>query len=247
MKTEEIQKEIYANEEKLRRYAELLSLANVQARLTGPSDCETLWSSHIIDSAYALPLLPQEGTAIDVGTGGGLPGMVWAICRPSLKVTLLDSIAKKCALVSKIASALGLSNVTVISKRSEDYAKEQKEKFHVAAARAVCASGILAEYLSPFVRLKGQALAFKGPRVQEELLAVGNRWNELGLSPASLIPYNLGEIKRYLLVWEKTSSIPAGFPRRPGMAEKFPWYTAKSPNIKAKTSKKPHYLRGAKP
>ena len=220
----EIETEISEHEEQLRHYVKLLSAANETARLTGPSDEETLWNAHVLDCAAALPLLPQEGRAIDVGTGGGLPGLVWAVCRPQLNVTLLDSIGKKCAAVEKIAAALGLKNVTVVCSRSEDYAKLHREKFHLAAARAVSAAGILAEYLSPFVRLKGKAIAFKGPKAAEEIEEVGNKWRTLGLSGPRLEPYELGDMKRYFMIWEKIGATPKGIPRRPGMAEKFPWY-----------------------
>ena len=229
-----ILKEVSDNEEALRHYITLLSAANEIARLTGPSDEELLWNDHLLDCASALPLLPIEGKIIDVGTGGGLPGLVWAICRPQLKVTLLDSITRKCALVEKMVLALGLKNVTVVCSRSEDYAKEHREKFHVATARAVCASGILAEYLAPFVRLKGRALCFKGPKVTEEIEAVGNKWKELGFSSPRLTPYTLGDIKRYFLIWDKIAQTPLGIPRRPGLAEKFPWYTIKKAAPKPK-------------
>lgn len=217
-------KEVSENENYLRQYVRLLSEANELARLTGPSDEDTLWNSHILDSASALPLLENTGRVIDVGTGGGLPGIVWAICRPGIEVTLLDSTNRKCAILSKIVSAMELKNVTVVCARSEDYAKEHREKFHVVTARAVCAAGILAEYLAPLVRLKGKAIAFKGPRVVEEIETVGNKWKELGFSSPRLYPYTLGEMKRFFLIWDKISQTPKGIPRRPGMAEKFPWF-----------------------
>ena len=124
----EIKKILEDNEERLRRYVSLLVKANELARLTGPSDEETLWRAHVADCASAVPLLPERGAVIDVGTGGGLPGIVWAVCRPGLRVTLLDSITRKCALVDKIAAAMGLANVSVVCSRSEDYAKKQAEK-----------------------------------------------------------------------------------------------------------------------
>ncbi|MEG1642340.1 MAG: 16S rRNA (guanine(527)-N(7))-methyltransferase RsmG [Synergistaceae bacterium] len=222
--TETVLKEVSANEEKLHHYISLLSKANEIARLTGPSDEEILWNDHLIDCAHALPLIPEEGKLIDVGTGGGLPGLVWAICRPKLQVTLLDSITRKCVLVEKMAIALGLKNVTVVCSRSEDYSKEHKEKFNIASARAVCGAGILAEYLSPFIKVRGQAIAMKGPKVSEELELVGNKWKSLGFSSPRLEPYTLNDMKRYLLVWDKIAQVPKGIPRRPGMAEKFPWY-----------------------
>lgn len=222
--SEETEKILAEHGEKLRTYVGLLIKANEEARLTGPSDETTLWNDHIVDCASAAFLLPRGGGIIDVGTGGGLPGLVWAILRPDLEITLLDSIAKKITRVEKISLLLGLKNVRVVCARSEDYAKEHRESFTVAAARAVTAAGVLAELLSPFVKLGGRVIAFKGPRVTGELETVGNRWSELGLSTPRLTPYSYDDKKRFLLIWEKTARAPKGIPRRPGMAEKFPWY-----------------------
>ncbi len=222
----EIREILDANEARLRRYVSLLAKANELARLTGPSDEETLWRAHVADCASALPLLPARGAVIDVGTGGGLPGIVWAVCRPGLNVTLLDSITRKCALVEKIAAAMGLSNVTVVCSRSEDYAKKYAERFDAAAARAVCASGVLAEYLTPFVRRGGKLLAFKGPKAAEELAPAAGKWKALGLSEPRLVSYELEDMERFVVVWDKAGATPKGIPRRPGMAEKFPWYLA---------------------
>lgn len=222
----QIEKTVSENEEKLRQYVSLLIKANELARLTGPTDCDTLWNSHIIDCAYALPLLPDRGCVIDVGTGGGLPGIVWAICRKDIRITLLDSISRKCAQVKKIAELLGLANVSVECCRSEDYAKKNGARFDAAAARAVCSAGVLAEYLSPLVKVKGRLIAFKGPRIKEELDAVPDSWNRLGLSSPEIVSYRLSDMERYFVLWNKEAPTPKGYPRRPGMAEKFPWYTA---------------------
>lgn len=225
---DEIKKILDENEERLRRYVFLLAKANELARLTGPSDEETLWRAHVADCAAALPLLPRRGEVIDVGTGGGLPGIVWAVCRPSLRVTLLDSVSRKCALVEKIAIAMGLSNVEILCARSEDYAKKRAEKFDAAAARAVCTACALAEYLSPFARRGGKLLAFKGPKAREELAPADGKWKALGLSEPRLVPYELDEMSHCIVVWDKISATPKGIPRRPGMAEKFPWHMAQA-------------------
>lgn len=221
---DEIKKVLDQNEERLRLYVELLVKANEAARLTGPSDVETLWNDHITDCAAAVFLLPRAGRVIDVGTGGGLPGLVWAICRDNLEITLLDSVAKKMAQLEKMAQLLGLKNVRTVCARSEDYARENREKFAVVTARAVRGSGVLAELLSPFAKIGGRVIAFKGQKVAEELQSVGNRWGELGLSAPKLTPYSYDEKKRFFLIWEKIARTPKGVPRRPGMAEKFPWY-----------------------
>ncbi|MDO4987567.1 MAG: 16S rRNA (guanine(527)-N(7))-methyltransferase RsmG [Synergistes sp.] len=226
-KIELAEKLLKDNKTKLRNYIDILIKANELARLTGPSDEETLWNEHITDCAYSLPLLPKRGSAIDVGTGGGLPGIVWAICRPDLKITLLDSISRKCVQVEKMTQLLGLNNVTVVCERSEEYAKKNIAKFDFACARAVCSVGILAEYLVPFVKINGRIASFKGPKVHEEITAVGTKWKNIGLSSPKILQYKLGEIQRYFVLWTKITPAPKGIPRRAGMAEKFPWYLRK--------------------
>ncbi|MFC2594308.1 MAG: 16S rRNA (guanine(527)-N(7))-methyltransferase RsmG, partial [Fretibacterium sp.] len=152
--------------EPLYRYAELLS-GCISARLTGTRGTEELYDLHVRDCLESVPLLPASGSVVDVGSGGGLPGVVWAICRPDLRVVLLDSVAKKCRAVGEIVRALGLRNVELLCERSEDTARARRETFALAAARALARAGIAAEYLSPLVAVGGRLLAFKGPKVGE--------------------------------------------------------------------------------
>lgn len=226
---ERVNKEISDNEAKLRNYVRLLKAANEFARLTGPSDEETLWNGHVLDCAHILPLINDGESVIDVGTGGGLPGIVIAVCRPKSKVVMLDSISRKCALLEKIVFALGLRNAEVVCDRSETYAAKRREKFSVVTARAVSATGVLAEILVPLVKVGGRIIAFKGPKALEETDSIGNRWHELGLSAPKFTSYGPDGMDRYLLTWDKKRPAPKGIPRRPGMAEKFPWYERARP------------------
>ena len=105
-------------------------------------------------------------------------------------------------------------------------AKKQAGKFDAAAARAVCSAGVLAEYLTPFVRRGGKLLAFKGPKAAEELAPAAGKWKTLGLSEPRIVRYELEDMERCVAVWDKIYPTPKGIPRRPGMAEKFPWYLA---------------------
>lgn len=210
-------------EKTLRNYAVLLGKCNERARLTGPSDPEILYAEHIADALPGLPYLPAEGSFVDVGTGGGLPGMVWGICRPDLKGTLLDSIGRKSKLVEEMAIALGCSNIDVVNMRSEDFARTHRERFDVATARAVAHACILAEYLSPLVKPGGRLIAFKGPGAAEEVRIPPAKWNVLGLSKPALHPYRTAGKDRFLVIWEKVSRISRQYPRNPGLAEKKPW------------------------
>ena len=164
----------------LRRYASLLAVANERVRLTGPYDEETLWTDHIEDCLHVLPLLPPSGTVVDVGTGGGLPGAVLAVCRPDLKFTLLDSLSRKTKALAEIIAALKLPNAEVICMRSEDFAAARRERYDAAVVRAVSEAGVIAEYLAPLVREGGALIAMKGSSVGEELApleASGTLWD----------------------------------------------------------------------
>lgn len=189
-----------------------------------------MWNEHIMDCLYSVSLLPDEGTVIDVGTGGGLPGIVWAICRPDLQFTLIDSLEKKTDALEEIVNELKLSNVEVICTRSEDLAMERRETFTVASARAVSRSGILAEYLSPLVKVGGYILAMKGPAYKEEIHSIRKRWGEFGLEVPEVYKYRLHglhEKKGYVLKWNKITECAEKYPRRPGRAEKKPWWERK--------------------
>lgn len=188
--------------EKLLKYAELLSSC-VTARLTGTRGADELYRIHILDCLESVPYLPERGRAIDVGSGGGLPGLVWAICRPDLKFTLLDSIGKKCRAVQGIAEELGVKNAEIVCSRSEEYAKEHGPSFDFAGARAVADVGASAEMMSPLVKGGGTLLTFKGPRLTEELAEVKFKWESLRLSEPEIIPYGGEDSSKRFVIWKK--------------------------------------------
>ncbi|MDR1508181.1 MAG: 16S rRNA (guanine(527)-N(7))-methyltransferase RsmG [Synergistaceae bacterium] len=210
---------------KLRRYAELLALANEKVRLTGPRDPQTIFDEHIMDAVLALPFLDKSpgGRFADIGTGGGIPGIVWAICRPDMNGVLIDSVGKKIAAVREIADSLGLGNVEAVNARSEELASSRREFFDAAAARAVSRSAVLAEYLSPLVKPGGRLIAFKGPGAAGELTVPGDAWRLLGLGKPSIYPYTAAGKKLCVVIWEKISPCPKRFPRAPGEARRKPW------------------------
>ena len=208
----------------LRRYADLLASYDA-ARLTGSRDAGELYDLHIRDSLHSVTLLPKAGKVIDVGSGGGLPGIVWAICRPDLNVTLLDSVRKKCRAMSEIAAALSLCNVSVVWARCEEHALKEREGYVFASARALAHAGVVAEYLSPLVARGGEIMTFKGPKGLKELEEIGDRWEAIGLSSPAIMPYGSDDRDYFFVIWEKISPTPRAYPRKPGAASTKSWWT----------------------
>lgn len=178
-------------------------------RLTG-AQTEGAIREHIQDAIYLLPFLPETGNRgiiriIDVGTGGGLPGIVWAISRPDIEFTLLDSIRKKCLALEQICEALELKNAKVVCARAEVYAKKGEGKFDAAAARAVAAVPKLLDWLAPYPKKGGLIIAPKGPKHREEVAAVTDRrLYELKLSAPEIIRYGDDPNREnYVLIWKK--------------------------------------------
>jgi 16S rRNA (guanine527-N7)-methyltransferase len=158
--------------EKLNIYLSLLNDWNSRMDLTAVTeDVETV-DKHFIDSLTVLRtgLIRDGMQLIDVGTGAGFPGMVLALACPEIRVTLLDAQQKRLSFLKAVMEASGAGNVTLVHARAEDGARkdELREKFDIAAARAVAPLNVLCEYLLPYVKLEGCALCWKGPALKEE-------------------------------------------------------------------------------
>ena len=169
------------------RYAELLIEWNATrmnlTRLVSPRDIAV---KHFLDSLALLTVLPmpQDLRVLDVGTGAGLPGLALKIARPDLRVTLLDSTAKKLGFCRAVADDLGLEGVETVHARAEDAAKlpARKGQFDLVIARAVAPLATLLPWLVPFAVPSGRIAALKGASVAEEMAALPAP-RRLGLLP----------------------------------------------------------------
>jgi len=123
---------------------------------------------HIIDSLTLLPYIKNERKLADIGTGAGFPGLVLAIIRPDLHVTLIDSLRKRIFFLREVIDRLGLTNVEAVHSRAEDIAR-QRIMFDICTARAVANMDKLAKWVLPITAPGGTFLAMKGPAVEEEL------------------------------------------------------------------------------
>jgi len=217
--------------QQLALYLTLLLKANEQFNLTAIRDPEQAWRRMIVDSLTILPGFDHLGKGariIDVGTGGGLPGMPLAISRPDLSVTLLDATAKKCRFLQETADALGLTHVEVIQARAEDYGSHSKgagrEQFDVVVSRAVGPMRILLEWCTPLAKVDGRVLAMKGPKAQEELHESQRALDQLGIGDLAVIEAYPPEYDLDLVIVSmiKARPTPKSLPRVPGLAKRDP-------------------------
>ncbi|MHB1076174.1 16S rRNA (guanine(527)-N(7))-methyltransferase RsmG [Thiobacillus sp.] len=153
-------------EAKLLAYLALLDKWNRVYNLTAVRDTERMVSHHLLDSLAAVPFF-QGGRVLDVGSGGGLPGIPLAIARPDLQVTLIDSIAKKTAFLLQTKTELGLDNLAVVTNRVEDYRPETG--FDLITSRAFSDLREFVALTRHLLEPAGRWLAMKGLYPHEEL------------------------------------------------------------------------------
>lgn len=203
------------------RFVALLLDANRRLNLTRVVEPEAVARLHLLDSIAALPVIDPlaPGTALDLGTGGGVPGVVLAIARPSVGWILVDSVRKKADAVAAIVAELGLANVEVVAERAETLGRDpsRRERFDLVTARACAALPVLAEYALPLVRVGGSVLAWKGPLGDEELRAGMAAAAELGGRRPAVQSTGVAALGDHRFVTlRKARLTPTRFPRRPG-------------------------------
>ena len=176
--------------------------------LTSIRDLSEARRLHLDDSLAALDLVRRfEGPIIDVGSGGGAPGIPLAAALPEREVTLLESNRRKCAFLEGWASEF--SNLRVVCGRAEE---QPLDAWGVAVAKALAAPPVAAEWCLPLVRPGGTAILFVGPSAKAEEVS----------TVADQLAAELADSPPGLFVLQKLRPTPAGFPRRPGVARKRP-------------------------
>lgn len=215
--------------DKLATYLAMLLEANKRFNLTAIREPEAAWRRHIIDSLTALPGLDdfQAGAkVVDVGSGGGLPGIPLAIARPDVSFTLLESTGKKAGFLRECIKGLPLPNVDVLQERAESagHQKKHRESYDVAVCRALGPLGELLEYTLPLVKVGGVLLAMKGPKVEQELPGAADALTRLGAGEFRIHDaYPEGfEQNTVIVVIEKESPTPRSLPRSPGVPRQSP-------------------------
>jgi 16S rRNA (guanine527-N7)-methyltransferase len=213
---------------RLGAYLALLLEANQSFNLTAVTDPAQVWMRHILDSLTLLPLLaelPQGAEVIDVGSGGGLPGVPLAITLPRLRFTLLEATGKKAQFLRRVAAELGLANVAVLNQRAEKAGQDpaHRERYDAAVARAVGPLAVLAEITVPFVKPPGEGgpgrvLLIKGQKAPEELEEARQALYLLHATHTGTVETPTGRI----VVLEKARKTPKAYPRREGEPKRQP-------------------------
>lgn len=209
-------------------YAALLTEWNTRFNLTAITDEQAVLTLHFIDALTVLRVLPERSgmTLLDVGTGAGFPGLVLKIARPDLRVTVIDSTAKKITFCQEVIRSLKLKGARALHMRSEEFAhlRSERARYDVVVARAVAALPTLAEYLLPFVAVGGVCIAMKGSAVEEEAAAAGNAIRMLGGALRRIEPVLLPGLqdKRALVLIDKIGPTPSRFPRPAGAPRNSP-------------------------
>ena len=173
----------------LLRYSEILREKNKVMNLTAITDPTEIVTRHFLDCAALAPYMPQDGRVLDVGTGAGFPGMPLAILCPQTEFVLLDALRKRIDFLNEVIAELGLTNVTAVHARAEDYARD---------------------------KVGGAFLAMKAEDCTEEVEAAANARTILGAPDAEVLHYTVpfDEVSRAIVRLQKTQETPEKYPRR---------------------------------
>jgi 16S rRNA (guanine527-N7)-methyltransferase len=214
------------------RFAQLLVEWNQRFNLTALTDDASILALHFADSLTLAPVLRDvmqrtpTPALIDVGTGGGFPGIPLKIALPGLRVTLMDSTAKKVQFCDEVIRALNLKGIRARHGRAEEAAHqpEHREQYDVVTARAVAPLPTLAEYLLPFARPGGVCIAMKGSDAQAEADQAAGAIDKLGGGPPLVESTRLPgrDDRRALIVIAKLRPTPRLYPRQGGAPRKTP-------------------------
>ena len=203
------------NDSKLSQLVELISAW--PGLVSGPA------AELVEDSLVLLEHLGQARTLVDVGSGGGLPGLPLKLARPDLAVTLVEADQRKAAFLVQACAALGLGDVEVLARRAEDAGRDPRyrERFDVAVARALAPMPVLAELCLPLVRVGGKLLAQKTDKedvalAKHAIEVLGGSLDEISATPSAA--RHAGTV----VLVSKVRPTPAGYPRRPGAAARKP-------------------------
>jgi 16S rRNA (guanine527-N7)-methyltransferase len=215
-------------EEKFIVYRDLLKEWNKKINITSIEEDEDIYVKHFIDSLLILneDNAAENKTIIDVGTGGGFPGLPLKIVNDNYRITLLDSLRKRIDFLAEVVKALNLKNVELIHGRAEDYGQNKKyrESYDICVSRAVAPLNVLSEYCIPFVKVGGYFAAYKSDNISQEISNSDNAIKKLGGKIKEIIEISIPgtDINRKIVIIEKIEKTNIRYPRKAGKPGKDP-------------------------
>ncbi|CAG7838951.1 MULTISPECIES: 16S rRNA (guanine(527)-N(7))-methyltransferase RsmG [Clostridium] len=209
-------------------YKDLLKDWNSKVNLTAITEDEEIIKKHFIDSMkiFQFEYLKKANRIIDIGTGGGFPGIPMKIIRPEVKMVLLDSLRKRINVLDDILCKIGIDDVETIHGRAEEFSRNAKyrEQFDAVVSRAVANLAALSEFCLPYVKVGGYFVALKGPSVDEEVKIAKKAISILGgkLEEIREVEIENSDLKHNLVIIKKIKNTPKQYPRKAGTAIKKP-------------------------
>ncbi len=179
-----------AHTETICRYVDLLTNEGIDRGLLGPREADRVWDRHILNCAVIAPVFGQDRSVCDLGSGAGLPGIVLAVARPDLRLTLLEPLLRRASFLAEVVAELALLNVEVVRARAEDAA--QTIRVDVVTARAVAPLERLARWALPLLVPGGELVALKGRGAADEIAEAGPGLTRLGATRVRLESYGAG-------------------------------------------------------
>lgn len=185
---------------------------------------EAILKEFILDSLGGVPSLPGTGRVIDIGTGGGVPGLVLAMARPDLDFVLTDSASKKTKWVAELVDRFALTNVEVVTDRLEVLGRspEFRGAFEAVTAKALASLNVLVEFALPLLKRDGRLVAYKGPALLNEIVQADFALRELGGKVHRCCCYRIGDKSFVVCEVLKIQETPESYPRRDGIPQKKP-------------------------
>lgn len=198
---------------------------NDKINVTAITDEKMFIVKHFVDSLAIDKFVAQAKSIIDIGTGGGFPGIPLKIMNYDKKVTLIDSVNKKLNVIRDITKDMDLGELEILHSRAEDLASKQeyRETYDIATTRAVSNFSTILEYMLPFIKVGGYAICMKGPNYTEEFEEAKVAIEVLGGKFDSIERLNVGnELERNIIIIKKVKNTPKKFPRGQGKPLKEP-------------------------
>ncbi|WP_433248135.1 16S rRNA (guanine(527)-N(7))-methyltransferase RsmG [Streptosporangium sp. CA-135522] len=191
----EVAREVFTGDawSRAEAFAQLLAGPGVVRGLLGPREVPRIWDRHLLNCAVVAEAVPAGVRLVDIGSGAGLPGLVLAIVRPDIKVTLLEPLLRRTVFLEECVETLKLDNVEVLRGRAEEFVG--KREFDVASARAVAPLDRLLTWALPLLREGGELLAMKGERAAEELADAEGQLRSSGVQTAELVSVGHGKVE----------------------------------------------------